>query len=186
VKRGLALLLALLALAPACRKVPNGNGAGNGEKPSFLFQGFAARASHAGALVWEARAVRARVYDKDQRAFGEDVTIVYYQNGKPVSTARAKTAKMDLKRYDLDAEGDVEVHGQNGVILTTQRLRWDNKAQRASSSARVRVVRGGAVLTGKGFTADRELHDVRILQDVQAEAVSVEQLRKEAGTWPRP
>lgn len=177
--------LALLACGVACRKVPNGLTGGGPEKPSFLFQGFAARASHEGALVWEARALRARVFDKDQRAFGEEVTIIYYQHGRPVSTAKAKTAKMDLKRYDVEAEGDVEVHGNNGVVLTTQRLRWDNKAQRASSSARVRVVRGGAVLTGKGFTADRDLHDVQILEDVQAEAASVEQLRKEAGSWPK-
>jgi LPS export ABC transporter protein LptC len=181
-----ALLMAALAWAPGCRKVPVETANANGEKPSFLFQGFAARASHDGALVWEAHAVRARVFDKEQRALGEDVTLLYFLHGKPVSTARAKSAKMDLKRYDVEAEGDVEVHGMNGVILQTQRLNWDNKAQRASSSARVRVIRGGAVLTGKGFSADRDLHDVRILEDVQAEAVSVQQLRKEAGQWRAP
>jgi len=180
------LLVAAALLLGACRKVPVENGNSGAEKPSFLFQGFAARASHEGALVWEARAVRARVFDKEQRALGEDVTLLYFQHGKQVSTAHAKSAKMDLKRYDVDAEGDVEVHGMNGVILQTQRLKWDNKAQRASSSARVRVIRGGAVLTGKGFTADRDLHDVQILQDVQAEAVSVQQLRKEAGQWRAP
>jgi LPS export ABC transporter protein LptC len=178
--------LAVLSFLAACRKVPVEAGNGQADQPGFLFQGFAARASHEGALVWEAHAVRARVFDKDQRALGEDVTLLYFQHGKQVSTAKAKTAKMDLKRYDVEAEGDVEVHGMNGVILQTQRLKWDNKAQRASSSARVRVIRGGAVLTGKGFTADRDLHDVRILEDVQAEAVSVQQLRKEAGTWRAP
>lgn len=182
-KRRYLFCLALLAFGGACRKAPPSLPSGGAEKPSFLFQGFAARASHEGALVWEAHAARARVFDKDQRAFGEDVTIVYYQHGREVSTAKARSAKMDLKRYDVDAEGDVEVHAKNGIILTTQRLRWDNKAQRASSSARVRVVRGGTVLTGKGFTADRDLHDVQILEDVQAEAVSVQQLRKEAGAW---
>lgn len=80
----------------------------------------------------------------------------------------------------------MKVQSEQGVVLTTSRLSWDNQRQRASSTARVRVLRGGAVLTGRGFTADRDLHDLRILEDVQAEAVSVEQMRKEAATWPKP
>lgn len=183
---GLWLLLALLALAPACRRAPQGPVNQGGERPSLVFQGFAARASHLGALVWEAQAARARVYDADQRAEAEDVTITYYSQGKPVSTARAARARMDLRRYDLEAEGDVRVRAANGVSLSTSRLRWDNARQRASSGARVRVVRGTTVLTGRGFTADRELRDVRILEDVEATAASVEQLRKEAATWPGP
>lgn len=181
-----ALVLALACVLAGCRRVPGGDAAPGAEQPGLLFQGFGARASHRGDLVWEARAARARVYDRDQRAVAEDVTLTYYSNGKPVSTARARSARMDLRRYDVDAEGDVQLRGNNGVILSTSRLKWDNRLQRASSSARVRVVRGGAVLTGRGFTADRELRDVRILEDVQAEAVSVEQLRREAGTWPAP
>lgn len=181
--RWLALLL-LLALSPACRRAPQGEAAAGNEKPSLLFQGFGARASHQGELVWEARAVRARVFDAEQRAQAEEVEITYYVDGKAVSKARAKKARMDLGRYDVDAEGDVVLHGSNGVVLTTPRLKWDNRRQLATSSARVRVVRGGAVLTGRGFSADRALRDVRIFEDVQAEAVSVEQLRKEAVPWP--
>lgn len=180
----LVLLLAALSALPACRRAPSGESNGVPDKPSLLFQGFGARASHRGEPVWEARAVRARVFDAEQRAQAEDVEITYYVKGKAVSKAWAKHARMDLGDYDLDAEGDVRLRGSNGVLLTTPRLRWDNARQVASSSARVRVVRGGAVLTGRGFSADRELRDVRIFEDVQAEAVSVEQLRKEAAAWP--
>lgn len=181
------MLCGVLALLGACRRVPvETASAANADKPSLLFQGFGARASHLGTLVWEAHAVRARVFDADQRAVAEDVTIDYYINGKKVSTAHAKLARMNLRSYDLEAEGDVKVQSEQGVVLTTSRLSWDNQRQRASSTARVRVLRGGAVLTGRGFTADRDLHDLRILEDVQAEAVSVEQMRKEAATWPKP
>ncbi|HXC64224.1 MAG TPA: hypothetical protein VNZ67_07685, partial [bacterium] len=59
--------------------------------------------------------------------------------------------------------------------------------QRATSQARVRLTRGGTVLTGLGFSADKDLHDVRVLADVQAEAVSVESLRQDAKSWkPAP
>jgi LPS export ABC transporter protein LptC len=184
-----AWLLALLGLfaVSACRQVPAGAlGKGAGEQPGLIFQGFAARASHRAQRVWEAQAVTARVYDAEQWALAQDVTITYYVDGKVASTARAREARMDLRNYDLDARGDVQVRASNGVILSTSRLQWDNRSQRASSQARVRVVRGGTVLTGRGFTADRELRDVRIHEDVQAEAISVEQLRREAATWPAP
>lgn len=181
----LLLALAAVALLGACRRAPEPAAASGADKPSLTFQGFEARASHRGQLVWEAKAVSAEVYRQGEKAMAKDVTMEYFVNGRRVSTGRADRASMDLKLYDMDAEGNVVVHGANGVVLETPRLTWDNKRQRASSTAHVRLTRGGTVLTGKGFSADRSLGDVRILEDVQAEAVSVQQLRKEALKWPK-
>jgi LPS export ABC transporter protein LptC len=179
-RRPLLFLVAACALLGACRKAPVAPAPGAAEKPGLLFRGFSARASHGGRTIWEARAVSARVYDQDQRAVASDVAITYFVDGRPVSRGWARSARMDLKDYDLEAEGDVRLEGSNGVKLYTSRLNWDNSLQRADSSARVRVVRGSTVLTGRGFSADRELRDVRILQDVQAEAASLQQLRHDA------
>lgn len=182
-KRVLVLAVALAFLA-GCRRAPQAP-EDNGEKaPSLIFQGFGLRASHRGQLVWQAQAARARVYDLEHRALAEDVTLTYFVDGKAVSKGKALRARLDLKGYDLQAEGDVQVRGANGVLLKTSRLDWDNKAQRASSSAPVRLLRGGAILTGVGFSADRELRDVRILSNVQAEAASIQELRREAAAWP--
>lgn len=182
--RTLLLAACACAVLAGCRKVPDAPAPTGADKPSLLFQGFSARASHRGRLVWEARAARARVFDTDQRALAEDVAITYYVDGRVVSRGYADLARMDLKRYDMEAEGHVRLRGQNGVSLFTSRLRWDNEAQRADSDARVRLVRQGTVLTGRGFSADRELRDVRLREDVRAEAVSLEQLRREAAEWP--
>jgi len=103
-----------------------------------------------------------------------------------VSRARADSAEIDLKDYNIHANGAVEVHSDNGVILRTPHLDWDNKRQRISSASPVTVVRGHTVLTGRGFVGDRDLGDVRILNDVQAEAASVDDLRKESKTWRNP
>lgn len=181
----LLALLCTAALLGACRRAsgPDPQAAG-ADKPSLMFQGFEARASHRGQLVWEAKAARAKVYRQGEEAMAEDVTMDYFVGGRRVSTGRADRATMDLKAYDMVAEGGVVVRGNNGVVLKTSRLVWDNKRQRASSTARVRLERGATVLTGRGFSADRELRDVRILEDVQAEASSVQDLRKEAESWP--
>ena len=182
--RRLALLALVAALLAGCRKAPPPEDPlAEKAAPSLGLNGFRVRASHQGQLLWEAKAVRAQVYRQSQRAEAEDVTITYYSHGRRVSTARADRARMDLKDYDVDAEGNVKVNGTNGVQLETPRLRWDNKAQRASSSAHVRLTRGATVLTGEGFTADKDLHDVQVLADVQAEAQSVRRLKEDAQTW---
>lgn len=156
------------------------------EKPSLLFQGFSARASHDGALVWEAQAQRARVNHDGQRAYAEVVTVQYFKHGRIVSRAKADKAEIDLRDYGIQAQGSVEVRSNDGVILRTPRLDWDNRLQRISSSAPVTVLRGRTKLTGVGFVGDRDLRDVRILSNVRAEALSVRALRDESKTWHQP
>ncbi|HTB33297.1 MAG TPA: LPS export ABC transporter periplasmic protein LptC [bacterium] len=183
----LTLALAGLALLPACRKAPPPQSAAAAEAAkagsSLDLNGFHARASHLGALVWEAEAAQARVFRAEQRARGTDVTMTYFSHGRKVSVARADHADLNLQDYDMDAQGHVVVRGTNGVLLETEKLHWDNTQQRATSQSRVRLTRGGTVLTGLGFSADKDMHDVRVLADVQAEAASVQGLREDAKTW---
>ena len=185
------LAVALLAPLASCRRAPAPPSAAAAEASkagsSLDLNGFHARASHLGALVWEAEAAQARVFRSEQRARGTDVTITYFSHGRKVSVARADHADLNLQDYDMDAQGHVVVHGTNGVLLETERLHWDNQLQQATSQSRVRLTRGGTVLTGLGFSADKDMHDVRVLADVQAEAASVESLRRDVKTWkPAP
>jgi LPS export ABC transporter protein LptC len=170
---------ALALLLGACEKMPMAAKAGKEEDTANLsFRGFKVRASHEGQMVWEAEALRAKVYQHSHRAEAEQVTMTYFQNGRRVSQAQADRADMDLKDYGVKARGHVRVKGSNGVLLLTEQLDWDNTLQMATSQGKVRVERKGTVLTGWGMRADRALQDVRILRDVQAEAQSVEELRK--------
>lgn len=177
----LCLLLLCAACLTACEKMPVAAAKAAGEEEANLsFHGFKVRASHEGVLVWEAEAVSARVYQAAHRALAQQVNMTYFQNGRPVSWAEADRADIDLKTYGVKARGDVKVRGRNGVVLTTTQLDWDNAAQIATSQAKVRVTRRGSVLTGWGFHADKALQDVRILRDVQAEASSVQELRRDS------
>lgn len=186
-RRPALFFLLALCLPLACVRAPAAHPAPAAKKgkpaPSLLFQGFSARASHDGVLVWEAQADRARVDHTGQKAHGEVVTVVYFRHGRVVSHARADRADIDLKDYNIDADGAVEVHSSEGVVLQTPHLYWDNRLQKISSASPVKVIRGHTVLTGDGFVGDRDLDDVRILRNVQAEAVSVEDLREESKTW---
>ncbi len=182
---GLFFIVATLVLG-ACQRssVPAVSEAKEAE-PSLFFEGFRARGTEGGATLWQAQAVRARVFQGDQKAFGEDVTIIYFQNGRRVSTATALRAEIDMAGYDFKASGQVVVKGANGVVLRTEYLRWDHKRQRAVSDSKVRVERKDTVLTGEGLIADRTLEDVQVLRNVQVEATSVQSLR-ELGEGARP
>lgn len=179
-------MLAVCLLLGACQRqaAPAADAPGEAE-PSLLFEGFKARGTEGGATLWQAEAARARVFQGKQRAYGEDVTIHYFSNGRRVSTATALNAEIDMAGYDLKASGQVVVKGANGVTLRTEYLRWDHKRQRAVSDSRVRVERKDTVLTGEGLIADRTLEDVQVLRDVKVEAASVESLRN-LGEGARP
>lgn len=179
VKGRLLALAALLLVAAGCEEpIPAAKAAQGEDAPSLAFEGFKARGTFKGVKQWEAEATRAKVYQGTQNAKAEDVEIVYFQAGKPVSRARADRADINLKNYDLVAEGDVVVHGQNGVLLSTDRLSWDNTLQEARTRSRVKVWRGSSVLTGRGLVADRKLEKIEVQEDVKIEAASVEDLRR--------
>jgi LPS export ABC transporter protein LptC len=148
------------------------------EAPSMVFDGFKARGSFKGVRQWEAEATRAKVFQGSQKARAEDVEITYFQSGKPVSHAKARHADIDLKNYDIAAEGDVVVRARNGVILTTEKLNWDNNRQEVRTRERVKVWRGHSVLTGQGLIADRRLEKVEVQKDVKIEASNVKELRQ--------
>ena len=181
-KDKLLILLACVAcLLSACEKMPvaTNTGPATGDSAANLtFRGFKVRASHEGSLTWEAEALRAKVFQQANQAEAEQVTMTYFQNGRRVSQAQADRADINLKDYGVKARGNVRVTGSNGVVLLTQELDWDNAHQLATSNVKVRLERKGTVLTGWGMRADRALQDVRILHDVQAEAQSINELRK--------
>ena len=144
----------------------------------MVFQCFKARGSTKGVKQWEAEASQAKVYQGTQNAQAEDVQITYFQQGLAVSHARARHADINLKNYDIAADGDVVVRAQNGVVLATQQLNWDNARQEVSTRERVKVWRGNSVLTGQGLIADRRLEKVEVQKDVKIEGRSVKELRQ--------
>jgi LPS export ABC transporter protein LptC len=182
------LLAASLALAlSGCEApVPGAARRSADNAPSLVFEGFKARGSFKGVKQWEAQAVRARVYNATQSASAEQVEITYFQGGRAVSHARADHADIDLKGYDLVADGNVLVRAQNGVLLSTDKLSWDNSLQQVSTRSRVKVWRGNSVLTGRGLIADRRLENVQVQEDVKIEAANIQELRKMRLANPRP
>lgn len=175
----IAALFLLLALW-GCEKAPRAPGSEEGEKASISFDGFKARGTRLGKLIWEAEARTAQVYAQRKAARAQEVRIRYLQDGRLASLATAREAELGTESHDIQAWGDVVVRSQNGVVLYAQRLNWDNRRQRLSSDGPVKVVRKDSVLTGRGLVADRDLQDVTVREDVSISAPSVNSLREQA------
>ncbi len=179
-RRCLALAAALALLLCGCEKAPDVPVPGGEEQPSLIFTGFSARGTRLGVLEWEARAATAQVYSQKRLAHAQQVTIRYFQQGRQVSVAQADAAEIGTESHDILALGAVVLKARNGVVLETDRLRWDNQRQRVSTESWVRVTRQGSVLTGRGLTADRNLEDVVVREDVKISASSITDVRDQA------
>jgi LPS export ABC transporter protein LptC len=178
--KSMAAALALALLIAGCEKAPSIQSAGGEEQPSLTFMGFSARGTRLGVLEWEAQAATAQVYSQKRVAHAQQVTIRYFQKGRQVSVAKADSAEIGTESHDILAIGSVVLKARNGVVLETDRLRWDNQRQRVSTDARVKVTRQGSVLTGRGLSADRDLEDVVVRQDVAISAASITDVREQA------
>lgn len=183
-KKLITVMLALACLVGCAPPIEAPPARPSADTPSLIFEGFKARGSFKGVKQWEAVATRARVYNGTQTAIAEEVAITYFQAGKAVSHARADHANINLKNYDIVADGNVLVHAQNGVLLSTDKLSWDNTLQSVFTHSPVRVWRGRSVLTGRGLVADRKLEKVQVQEDVKIEAANVKELRKLRSSIP--
>jgi LPS export ABC transporter protein LptC len=86
----------------------------------------------------------------------------FYKNGVKVSTLTGKRGKV------LDATKDIEIYdsvvavNNEGSILKTSKLFWNNKYQRISNDVYVKIITPKEEVEGIGFDSDQNLKDYTI------------------------
>ena len=86
----------------------------------------------------------------------------FYKNGVKVSTLTGKRGKV------LDATKDIEIYDRvvavnnEGSILKTSKLFWNNKYQRISNDVYVKIITPKEEVEGIGFDSDQNLKDYTI------------------------
>jgi LPS export ABC transporter protein LptC len=173
-----SLILAFLAVLAGCEKAPAPQGQSVEEKPGLIFTGFTSRGTHLGALDWEATARTAQVYQAHKLARAQRVSIRYFKNAKLISRAEADEAEINTSSNDILAWGNVRLSARNGVVLYTDRLKWENHRQRLTTDSEVRVIRGASELTGKGLVADKDLTNVEVKENVRIISRNLKEVRK--------
>jgi LPS export ABC transporter protein LptC len=185
----LAVVIVSLAAglaAAGCEKKSEPAAPEAGPKPSLTFDGFRARGSSQGVILWEAEAQSAAVYHAKNLAQASRVNISYFQKGRVVSRLKADEADLDIVDHHIAARGNVVLKALNGVVLYTDRLNWNNITQRVTTPSFVKVIRKSTVLTGRGLKADRTLENVEVKENVEIRAKSLADIRQLEKDFAKP
>lgn len=171
-----ATLLALLALPPlagwGCERdrLPQPSEQQE-EIPLQVVEGMTLRETKAGVLRWILYADTAYHYGEGKltRLIGVHVDFYHEEGDSIQSSLTAREGEMDPETRDLIARDSVRVSTDEGSLLETEMLRWDQATEKVVSDRFVRLTRGSTVVTGVGIETDAALKTYRICSEVEAE-----------------
>jgi len=102
--------------------------------------------------------------DKGYTLIDSGATVDFYKHGEKVSTLTGKRGKVLDATKDIEIYDSVVVVNKEGNILKTDKLFWNNKLQRVSSDAFVRIKTPKENIQGIGFESDQNLKDYTIFK----------------------
>jgi LPS export ABC transporter protein LptC len=112
-------------------------------------------------LEWELHSAKASIYNKENTAYIEVVKLYFFKEGKVSSTLTSDRGEVNTQTNDMIAKGHVVIHTDDGSILHTDRLNWDNKDKKIRSDDEVWLMRGKTLIHGYGFESDPDLKTFR-------------------------
>ena len=174
-----------LGLSGCGQEQPNVHLKNGGAEPSLLFEGFHMTSTQRDEREWDLYARAAQVFERENIARAQDIKVIYWRKGQAVSTLTAQRGFLRTDTRFIRAEKDVVMVSEEGAILHTEVLQWDNAKGRIFTDAPVTVERGNNILTGVGMEADSELKRIDILSQVNIQVKSIKDLQTEQGT-PTP
>ena len=157
-----------------------------GELPDQEVSDFEATETDQGAVQWKMYARSASTYRARNTVVARGLRIDFFgDKGERASTLTAREGEMNDLTHDMLARGEVVIQTTEGTRMTTDQLRFLNKAQRIQTESFVRVDRRGDVLTGWGFESDPELKDFQFKRQVKAtvQTRSGGTVERRGGTW---
>jgi LPS export ABC transporter protein LptC len=82
--------------------------------------------------------------------------------GRHSSVLTSRSGKVDETTNNLEAEGNVVVKSDSGVVVRTEKMKWDNARQLILSDEFVRITSPKEQLQGRGFESDQNLRNYKI------------------------
>ena len=162
-------MTAVLLLA-ACSDKNTGNTAQDIEIddiPDMEIKEFRDRYYEGKIKIWVLYSDHASIYEKKKTVVLKSFDFRSYEEGKIHSkiTAEHGTVRrsQDDKISEMEARTNVIVESENGDILYTSHLIWDEKRGKVHTSAFVRILKpDGSEIKGRGLEANRDLTDIVI------------------------
>lgn len=171
-------ILFMVGLSACSSKLPQTD---LSEMPDQWIEKFRITETSNGLPVWVLNSGSAEIYNKQKRAQLEDIHIQFMNASKkkrPSTTSldeakkkqtmaahlSAPKGEVKLDTHDLTAWGGVEVKGEDGTTLYTDRLMFSATRQLILTQSPVKIVKNDSILMGEGLEATPDLSEVKIFR----------------------
>ncbi len=146
-----------------------GPAAEGGVVPDQEINGFTLTQTNDGRSVWALTARLALVFEDADRIETTRPRVEFFDDdGESRSVLTANNGLLKRRTNDMEVSGSVIVTSNDGTVLRTEHLTWDERRGKISTEMPVRITRDGDVMTGTGAEADPDLGNLRILADFRA------------------
>jgi len=175
--------LIVLALAGCSDRRAVSPAVSSSEFPDQEVTEFAITETDEGRVEWKLYARDASTYSARNLIIAHVVRIDFYdEQGAKSSELVARQGEINQRTRNMTARGDVVLATRDGTRLSTQELLFLNQEQKivVPENQKVRVEKGGDVLTGYGFESDPDLTHFEFKRSVRAT------VRSDAGDIVRP
>jgi LPS export ABC transporter protein LptC len=144
-------------------------GAKAGRVPEQQFFDYRLIESEAGVRQWVLQSEKMLKYAGEKEVHLVTMNMDFFKNGEHFSVLTADSGLANLTTKDIHTWGNVVVVTDDGRILETEELFFDNERQLIHNDVFDRFTQDGDVLTGIGLEATPDLEYIEIKQNVEAE-----------------
>jgi LPS export ABC transporter protein LptC len=94
-----------------------------------------------------------------------------FEKSGAASILTGERAVIDTATNFLEATGNVRLKADNGMLLITGKLNWDDAKELAYGDGPVTVIKGGTTLKGVGFESDMYMRNLKLHSRVKLKAM---------------
>ena len=137
--------------------------------------GFTYRQTQSGSAKWEIVAKRAQVFESENRARLEDVTVHLFGKEDKQMTVEAEEGTINTKTKNIDLKNQkdfLSVQLNNGYTIYSKHLQWKESSRQVKSQTPVVIKGKGLTVTGTGLVGNVDDEEFQILSNVRAEVTS--------------
>jgi LPS export ABC transporter protein LptC len=156
-------------LAFGCSETGTEAPSGSSAMPEQMTYDYRTTQTRGGVLEWELWGTTAERYPGRSVMKLTGVRMVFYKGGEKDAELTAETGEVDDKTKNTVARGNVVVTNEEGAVLRSEVLHWDNARELIHTDKFVRFEDGDQVLTGYGLETDPNLTNLVILDDFAGE-----------------
>ena len=140
-----------------------------GRVPEQQFFDYRLIESEAGVRQWVLQSDKMLKYSGERDVHLVTLHMDFFKEGEHFSVLTADSGKANLTSKNIHTWGNVVVVTDDGRVLETEELFFDNETQLIHNDVFNRFTQDGDVLTGIGLEATPDLEYIEIKQQVEAE-----------------